>query len=100
MLADEAFLAVSTLELSIAEMSLDVGLDVLFPSKALVTVGIHAQPFSVLGIRARNEASNIINGDAGLCEDFVKVKIDAGYRLGSPVRRCVNRRVSSLRTKG
>jgi hypothetical protein len=67
-LSHETFLAVRALELSVSEMSLNMRLDVLLPSKAFLTFGEKANPFSVRGVRSRNERCNIINCDSSLSD--------------------------------
>jgi hypothetical protein len=46
-LSHETFLAVRALELPVSEMSLNMRLDVLLPSKAFLTFGEKTDPFSV-----------------------------------------------------
>lgn len=51
-LANEAFLAVRTLELSVSEMGLDVGFDVLLAPESLVAFWVQTNPLSVRCFRS------------------------------------------------
>jgi hypothetical protein len=51
-LSDEALLAVRTLELSVAKVSLNMRLDVFFPSKTFFAIWEEANPFSVRRVRS------------------------------------------------
>lgn len=76
---DEALVAMIAFELAVTQVGLDMGLDILLPAKPSFTAWMEADPFAILGVRARDVRSDLIDGDTGLvdgCVDpFVKVQV-------------------------
>jgi hypothetical protein len=75
MLADEAFLAVWTLILAITKMCLHMRLNVFLASKTLLALWKQTSPFLIGGIRAFDVTSDIINGNASVCDGFRKIDV-------------------------
>ena len=62
---DEALVAMVTFELTVTQMSLHMGFDVLLPSEALVTPFELAGPLVITILRALDEHRDVIQGDVG-----------------------------------
>jgi hypothetical protein len=74
--SDEALLAVVTSELTIAEMSLDMGFDVLFPAELLVAVVELADPFVIDRIWSLDILRNVIQSDIGLFDRCLDARLE------------------------
>jgi hypothetical protein len=62
MSTDEVFSTPVTYVLTVIQMSLDVGLDVLLATKATMAAGEGADPFVVFGVRTGNVLVDLITG--------------------------------------
>ena len=67
-LADETFLAMRTLELSVSKMGLYVRFDVFLTAESLVTFWVKTNPLSIRWVRSLNECCNVVNGDPSVCD--------------------------------
>jgi hypothetical protein len=94
MLADKAFLAVWALILAITKMCLHVRLDVFLASEAFPALWKQAGPFLIDSIRALDVTSDVINGNASICNSFRKIDIIQGRCL---MRRRHARRLTLMR---
>lgn len=79
-LAYKTLLAVRALELTIAEMGLDMRLDIFFATKALVAVLVETKPFAITWIRTGDEVGDVIDGNTRFSDGLLK--IDAADRIG------------------
>lgn len=78
--ADKTLVAVIASELSIAEMGLHMGLDILFPSKFLVAFFILANPLIVNRIWSLDKLGNVIQRDVGLLDRGVHSRLEMQIR--------------------
>lgn len=83
MLTDERVSAGDTTVLPISEMRLDVGLDVFFPPKAAVAVGVGTHPPAIDRVGTTDICCDFFGADAGIFYRGIDIQI--GYRLRSGV---------------
>jgi hypothetical protein len=74
MLSDKALAAMGALKLTISQMGLHVGLDILLATETLITLWEEAHPLLVDRVRAGNVMCNIIDGDAGVLNGVLKIQ--------------------------